>query len=59
MLLDTGIRPSELISIDFENVNPITGAVQILNGKGGKFRMVYLSKKNKTCFKEIHSDYGN
>ena len=36
ILLDTGIRASELISVDFDNVNPITSAVQILKGKGGK-----------------------
>jgi site-specific recombinase XerD len=47
MHLDTGIRASELLDLDFENVNPITGVVQILHGKGGKFRTAYLSKKSR------------
>lgn len=34
MLLDTGMRASELVSIDHENINPITGVIQIINGKG-------------------------
>ena len=51
MLLDTGMRASELISIDHENINPITGVIQILNGKGGKFRIAYLSKKARLALR--------
>jgi integrase/recombinase XerD len=52
MLLDTGIRASELISINHENINPITGVIQILNGKGGKFRVAYLSKKARLALRK-------
>jgi integrase/recombinase XerD len=52
MLLDTGMRASELISIDHENINPITGVIQIIHGKGGKFRNVYLSKKARLALRK-------
>jgi integrase/recombinase XerD len=51
MLLDTGMRATELISINHENINPITGVIQILNGKGGKFRIAYLSKKARLALR--------
>jgi len=33
-MLDTGIRVNELLALDHENINPITGVVQIIHGKG-------------------------
>lgn len=47
MLLDTGMRISELLSLAHENVNPTTGVIQILHGKGGKFRTVYIGRKTR------------
>ena len=32
MLLDTGLRASELLDLDFVNINPIVGTLQILHG---------------------------
>ena len=52
ILLDTGIRASELISINHENINPITGVIQIINGKGGNFRITYLSKKTRLALRK-------
>jgi site-specific recombinase XerD len=45
-LLDTGVRRSELVALDFGNVNLKTGAVQIYNGKGDKNRTVYLGNRS-------------
>jgi len=47
ILLDTGLRASELLTLNFDNVNPITGTLQIMHGKGDKFRVVYLRKKSR------------
>lgn len=55
MLLDTGIRANELLSLDHENINSITGVVKILHGKGGKFRVVYLSKKSRLALRKYLS----
>jgi len=52
MLLDTGMRASELTSLNHENINPITGVIQIMNGKGGKFRVAYLSKKARIALRK-------
>ena len=52
MLLDTGMRISELLFLEHENVNPVTGVVQILHGKGGKFRTVYISRKTRLVLRK-------
>ena len=51
MLMDTGLRASELLALDKVNVNPITGAIQVLHGKGGKFRTAYLGKRARIALR--------
>ena len=46
-LLDTGARASEFLSMDLEDLNPITGAILIRRGKGRKPRTVYLGQKSR------------
>jgi len=58
IFLDTGIRASELLALDHENINPITGVIQILHGKGGKFRTAYLSKKSRLAIRRYISKKG-
>ena len=43
-LLDTGARAGEFLALNVEDVNLKTGAVRILNGKGGKSRAVFIGK---------------
>ncbi len=47
MLLDTGMRISELLALVHENINPTTCVIQILYGKRGKIRTVYVGKKTR------------
>jgi len=47
ILLDTGLRAAELLALDIEHINPIIGTLQVLHGKGNKFRLVYLGKKSR------------
>lgn len=47
MLLDTGLRASELLALTLDNINPITGVVQVVHGKGGKSRTVYIGRKTR------------
>lgn len=54
MMLDTGLRAAELLDLNFENVNPITGTLQIMHGKGDKFRIVYLGKKSRIALRSYY-----
>jgi len=51
VLLDTGARASELLSLAVSDVNPITGVVQIRHGKGDKHRTVYIGKKTRQALR--------
>lgn len=51
VLLDTGMRASELCSLDLEDVDLQTGAVMILQGKGGKFRTAFLSQSTRRALR--------
>jgi len=55
MLLDTGLRASELLALDVNNVNPINGVLQIIHGKGDKFRTAYLGKKTRLALRSYLS----
>jgi len=44
LLLDTGARAREVTRLDTEDINPVTGAVLIRQGKGSKPRTVFLGK---------------
>ncbi|MDO9546760.1 MAG: tyrosine-type recombinase/integrase [Pelolinea sp.] len=59
VLLDTGLRASELLAMDFINVNPIVGTLQIMHGKGDKFRLVYLGKKSRLALRSYMRKTGN
>jgi site-specific recombinase XerD len=50
-LLDTGARLSEFLALNKEDVNLITGAIQIRRGKGRKPRNVYLGDKARQTLK--------
>ena len=46
-LLDTGLRARELLSIDLQDVNLITGSITLRQGKGGKPRTVFVGKESR------------
>lgn len=46
LLLDTGLRVSEVVSLTVADVDRTGGAVRVL-GKGGKFRSVYMSRETR------------
>ena len=51
-LLDTGLRAAELLSLTINNVNPVTGVVQVLHGKGDKPRAVYIGRKTRQVLRK-------
>jgi site-specific recombinase XerD len=47
VLLDTSARAKEFLDIELEDFNYKTGEILIREGKGGKFRSVFLGKKSR------------
>lgn len=50
-LLDTGLRASEFLSLDIDDVNLINGDVDVRVGKGGKRRTVIIGPRTKKALK--------
>jgi integrase/recombinase XerD len=50
-LLDTGVRARELMSINLEDMNLITGDVLVRVWKGRKPRTVYLGSKSRKALR--------
>lgn len=51
LLMDTGVRASELLSIDIDDVNILNGSIMIKAGKGGKYRSVFFGKKTRKALR--------
>ena len=57
-LLDSGLRASELISLNTEDVDIIQGDVRVRNGKGNKSRTVAIGRKTRRAMRayvKLHS----
>ena len=52
VLLDTGMRLSEFLALNIEDVDPFTGTVLIRSGKGRKPRNVYLGDKSRQSLRK-------
>lgn len=50
-LLDTGARAAEFIALNLEDVDFVSGAVDIRKGKGGKSRTVFIGKKSRKALR--------
>jgi integrase/recombinase XerD len=46
-LLDSGVRANELLEINFEDINSMTGEILIRQGKGRKPRYVFIGTKTR------------
>ena len=46
--LDTGTRAQELIALNLEDADLITGEIVVKHGKGGKVRTVFVGQKEST-----------
>lgn len=53
ILVDTGVRASELLALDICDINLETGLVKILHGKGDKFRICWMGKNAIKTTKEF------
>jgi site-specific recombinase XerD len=58
-LLDSGLRATELISLDLDDLDIVTGALTVRHGKGAKRRTVYLGSRTRKAVRKYlksHSD---
>lgn len=44
-LADTGLRASEFVDLDLQDIDLITGQISVRHGKGGKPRIVFAGRK--------------
>ena len=51
VLLDTGLRARELLSIKLSDINLVTGDILLRKGKGGKPRNVLIGKETKKALR--------
>ena len=56
VLLDTGMRLTEFLSLNREDVDAITGMILIRSGKGRKPRNVYLGDKSRQILRRYVKD---
>jgi len=52
VLADTGLRASEFLSVDLNNIDPIKGMITVLKTKSKKFRHVFLGKKTRKALRK-------
>jgi site-specific recombinase XerD len=58
-LLDTGVRASEFVGMKLDDLNQVSGEIFIRQGKGGKFRAVFLGKTSRRALRaylKVRSD---
>lgn len=54
-LLDTGMRAQEILALKISDIEMVSGAIRITNGKGGKSRTVYIGRKARRAIKKYLS----
>lgn len=59
ILTDTGVRLSELIGLDWSDVNMGNGSILVRNGKGNKFRVVGIGIKTQRVVLKYKTQIGN
>ena len=58
LMLDTGLRASEVLSINVEDVNWENNSVVVRNTKNGEFRVVFFTSRTKELLKRYMKKYN-
>jgi integrase/recombinase XerD len=51
-LLDTGCRAAEFLKLNIEDIDLVTGSIRVIQGKGGKTRMVFIESKSRKYLRQ-------
>lgn len=57
-LLDSGVRASELVALNMEDVDLQSGVVHVLAGKGQKGRTIYIGATTRKQLKRYYTERG-
>jgi len=57
-LFDTGVRACELLALDVEDIDLVTGAVTVRHGKGDKRRTVFVGSKSRKELRAYLKEQG-
>ena len=57
-LLDSGLRASELLALNGQDINLQTGLVTVRNGKGSKDRIAHVGTKTRKLMRRYYVDRG-
>jgi site-specific recombinase XerC len=52
VLMDIGVRASELINLNIKDINPVIGLMVRRNGKGERFRNAYLGRTSRQALRK-------
>jgi integrase/recombinase XerD len=58
-LADTGVRRAELLTLTWDDLDMVTGAVIVARGKGGKFRTVFVGAKTRRMLLKYRQESSN
>jgi integrase/recombinase XerD len=59
ILADTGVRRAELLALTWDDLDMSTGAVKVLRGKGGKYRVVFCGAKTRRILLKYRRESSN
>jgi integrase/recombinase XerD len=57
-LADSGLRAAELLALNSEDVDTITGEIHVKQGKGNKSRTVFIGKRARRCVRSMLKTHG-
>jgi site-specific recombinase XerD len=55
LMIDTGCRGSEVVSLNIKDIDLVNGSVYIWHGKGDTYRIVFIGEKSRKKIKEYLS----
>jgi len=58
VLLDTGLRASELVNLDGKDIDLDLGEMHVRRGKGGKDRTVFLGSEARRALRNYYTERG-
>jgi len=59
LAFDSGLRKGEIIALNIENIDAVTGRIEVICGKGDKYRTAFISQPTLRAIREYLKERGN